>query len=119
MIALKWTSIILAGLFALVLIFYAEEDLRGWHAWQKCKREFAAKGFVMDWDKLIPPPVPDDQNFFAAPKMQEWFVRTINSSNDLTKRLANPKTSSIGTTNAIVSEREARDYLTWSDQFAP
>jgi hypothetical protein len=116
---LKWISISLAALLALVLIFYAEEDLRGWHAWQKCKREFAAKGFVMDWDKLIAPSVPDDQNFFAAPKMQEWFVRNPNSSSDLTKRLANPKTSTIGTTNAIVSEAEARNYLAWSDQFAP
>jgi hypothetical protein len=116
---LKWISIILASLFALVVIFYAEEDLRGWHAWRKCQQEFAAKGFVMDWGKLIPPPVPDNQNIFAAPKMQEWFVRSPNSSSELTRRLANPKTSTIGTTNAIVSETEARDYLAWSDQFAP
>ena len=74
---------------------------------------------MLDWNAYIPPPVPDDQNFFASPKMQEWFVRNPNSTSDLSKRLANPKTSSIGTTNAIVSESEARDYLTWSDQFAP
>jgi hypothetical protein len=110
---------IFLGLIGLVVLFYAEEDLRGWHAWQKCQREFAAKGEVLDWNAYIPPSVPDDQNFFAAPKMQEWFVRNPKSTSDLTKRLANPRTSAIGTTNAIVSEKEASDYLTWSDQFAP
>jgi hypothetical protein len=116
---LKWILFSLTGLVLLVAFFYAEEDLRGWHAWQKCKHEFTAKGIVMDWDKLIPPPVPDDQNFFAAPNMPEWFVRNPDSSGDLTKRFANPKTSTVGTTNAIVSETEARGYLAWSDQFAP
>jgi hypothetical protein len=116
---LKWILLVPAGLVLLVALFYAEEDLRGWRAWQKCKSGFEAKGFVLDWDKLIPPPVPDDQNVFKAPNMQEWFVRNQNSTSDLTNRLANPRTSSIGTTNAIVSEPEARDYLAWSEQFAP
>jgi len=49
----------------LVAIFYLEEDWRGKHAWEKCKRELEAKGAVLDWDKYIPPPVPDDQNFFT------------------------------------------------------
>ena len=71
------------GLGAFVLLiagFYVEEDWRGLHAWQNCKREIEAKGTVLDWDKLIPPPVPDDQNFFKAPKMAEWFVRNRQSS---------------------------------------
>ena len=62
------------GFIGLVVLFYAEEDLRGWHAWQKCQREFAAKGEVLDWNTYIPAPVPDDQNFFKAPKMTEWFI---------------------------------------------
>ena len=117
--ALKVLATIAAAIVALALILYLEEDLRGWLAWHKCKHEFAAKGTVFDWNAYIPPPVPDDQNFFAAPKMQAWFVKNINSTSDLPERLANPKTSSIGTTNAIISEADARDYLAWSDQFAP
>jgi hypothetical protein len=50
----------------LAAIFYTEEDWRGKRAWENCKREFEAKGAVLDWDKFIPPPVPDDQNFFTA-----------------------------------------------------
>ncbi len=72
---LKRTAIILATLFVLVLIFYAEEDWRGKRAWEKCKAEVEAKGAVLDWEKFIPPPVPDGQNFFKAPRMTGWFVR--------------------------------------------
>jgi len=64
---LKRTSIVLAGLFALVLIFYVEEDWRGWHTWHKCKSGFEAKGFVMNWNQLIPPPVPDERNLLRRP----------------------------------------------------
>jgi len=47
-------------------VFYLEEDWRGKRAWEQCKTELEAGGLVMDWDKYIPPPVPDDQNFFMA-----------------------------------------------------
>ena len=83
---------IFLGLIGLVVLFYAEEDLRGWRAWENCKHELAAKGEVLDWNAYIPPPVPDDQNFFKAPNMSEWFIKGRQS--DLAKELANPKTSS-------------------------
>ena len=58
--------ITLAILATLIAIFYTEEDWRGKRAWENCKRELVAKGIVLDWDKFIPPPVPDGQNFFTA-----------------------------------------------------
>jgi len=58
--------IALAVLATLVAIFYTEEDWRGKRAWENCKRELEAKGAVLDWNAYIPPPVPDDQNFFTA-----------------------------------------------------
>ena len=92
--------ITLAILATLIAIFYAEEDWRGKRAWENCKRELEAKGAVLDWGKYIPPPVPDDQNFFEAPKMAEWFVRhhppgslaeiAWNNTNELNLHL-NPK----------------------------
>ena len=57
--------IILAGLVVLLAVFYIEEDWRGWHAWKNCKRELETKGVVLDWNAYIPPPVPDEQNFFT------------------------------------------------------
>ena len=75
---LRRILISLAILVTLIAIFYTEEDWRGKRAWENCKRELEAKGAVLDWNDYIPPPVPDDQNFFKAPKMQEWFVEKHN-----------------------------------------
>ena len=69
------------GLAVLAALFYAEENWRGKRAWEKCKAELEAKGAVLDWDKYIPPAVPDDQNFFKAPKMAQWFVRGVVKTN--------------------------------------
>src|ERR1700722_20287383 len=56
----------LAILATLIAIFYTEEDWRGKRAWENCKRDLESQGMVLDWDKFIPPSVPDDQNFFTA-----------------------------------------------------
>jgi hypothetical protein len=107
--------IVLGGFVFLVAFFYAEEDLRGWLAWENCKHELGAKGEVLDWDAYIPPPVPDDQNFFKVPKMTEWFVRNKQSyTNELTARLSNAETTA---TN--LNETASAKYLAWSDQFEP
>jgi hypothetical protein len=65
-----------ACLATLIGLFYAVEDWRGRRAWEQCRRELEAKGAVLDWNALIPAPVPDEQNIFKAPKMAEWFVRS-------------------------------------------
>ena len=73
--------ITLAVLATLIAIFYAEEDWRGKRAWEQCKRELEAKGMVLDWDKFIPPPVPDDQNFFKfSNKIAYSFVHSTNDA---------------------------------------
>ena len=40
---------VFACLATLVALFYAEEDWRGWHAWNKFKHEWEAKGERFDW----------------------------------------------------------------------
>jgi len=61
------TLFVLACFVTLIALFYAEEDWRGWHAWQKFKHEGEAKGVRFDPASVVPPPVPDDQNFAMAP----------------------------------------------------
>src|SRR5258705_1066167 len=64
-----------AAVATLVAVFYTVEHWRGAHAWKNCRRALEAKGEVLDWMAYIPAPVRDDQNFYEAPYMKEWFVR--------------------------------------------
>ena len=54
-------------LIALIALFYAEEDWRGWHAWNQFKHQWEAKGEQFNLASVVPPPVPDDQNFALTP----------------------------------------------------
>jgi hypothetical protein len=56
-----------AGFIALIGLFYAEEDWRGWHAWNQFKRAWEAKGEQFQLASVVPPPVPDEQNFALTP----------------------------------------------------
>jgi hypothetical protein len=58
--------IALAVMATLIAIFYTEEDWRGKRAWEQCKRQLETQGVVLDWNKYLPPSLPDDQNFYTA-----------------------------------------------------
>jgi hypothetical protein len=64
---LKWCLRALGILLVLISLFYAEENWRGRHAWEKYKQEWEAKGEKFDFASFIPPPVPDEQNFALTP----------------------------------------------------
>jgi hypothetical protein len=57
----------LACFVTLIALFYAEEDWRGKHDWDQFKRQWEAKGEKFDFASVVPPPVPDDQNFALTP----------------------------------------------------
>lgn len=109
----------LATVVTLVAVFYTEENWRGKRAWDRCRRNLETQSAVFDWNTRIPPPVPDERNFFSAPKMTEWFAGRRTS--DLSRDLDDRRTHSVGAgaANAIQTDAEARDYLAWSDQFLP
>jgi hypothetical protein len=78
---LRWRFFVLGCLVTLVALFYAVENWRGWRAWQNFKREWQARGERFEMAALIPPPVPDDQNFFETPLWAGMhFVRTNNTT---------------------------------------
>jgi len=54
-------------MITLVVLLYVEEDWRGARAWAVTKAEWESKGESFDYNRLIPPPVPDDQNLAAIP----------------------------------------------------
>ena len=69
-----------ACLATLIALFYAEEDWRGWHDWNQFKHKWEAKGEKFGWQSVVPPPVPDDQNFAFSPvwiaEMKDTFQNT-------------------------------------------
>jgi hypothetical protein len=70
-----WRILLLTavGFFTLVALFYAEENWRGKRAWESYKREMEARGDSFDFAKLVPPRVPDDQNFAMTPFLAPLF----------------------------------------------
>jgi hypothetical protein len=82
-------------LIALICLGYFEENWRGRHAWAKTKHQLEARGAAIDWTNYIPATVPDDENFFAAPKMQRWFVG--RGGNDLSSRLSAARSGFLAT----------------------
>ncbi len=82
-----------ACLATLIALFYAEEDWRGKHDWEKYKHEWEAKGEKFDYASIIPPLVPDDQNFamtpiwvdsikfeFGANVAKQWYGETLTET---------------------------------------
>jgi len=112
-----WRTFVTAAIVTLIAAcFYAEENSRGVNAWTKCEREITARGESLNWDDFVPAPIPDDQNFYKAPMMTEWFVRGSTNSykTAFTTRLFNPDT-----TANIITDISASNYVAWSDAFEP
>jgi hypothetical protein len=72
----SWRGIlfVLAALITFVALLLAEENWRGGRAWQNYKQEMEAKGESFDPARLIPPKVPDDQNFAMTPYFAPIFI---------------------------------------------
>jgi hypothetical protein len=68
----------LLSLVTLVALFYAEEDWRGKHAWNRCQSEWVAKGEKIDWQSVIPPAVPDDHNFAMTPVVASGYRQILD-----------------------------------------
>jgi hypothetical protein len=104
---------------ALVVCFLAEEYWRGKRAWETCRTELASKGAALEWEDLNSTPVDEQDNFFAAPGMMDWFGSAEPSelneklslaSVDGTANLADNQELArieIVATDAEVAEREA------------
>jgi hypothetical protein len=68
------TLFAVAALITLAALVLAEENWRGARAWQSYKRAMEAKGERFDAARLIPPNVPDDQNFAMTPLFAPIFT---------------------------------------------
>ena len=79
---LRWGLIALAVLATLVAVLVTEEDWRGKRDWENVKRAAEASGERFDLTSMVPPPVPDDQNFFCAPIVASTLLWQENQNID-------------------------------------
>ncbi len=77
---LRWGLIGLTVLVTLAAVLVTEENWRGKHDWEAYKREAEARGDRLDVASVIPPTVPDDQNFFCAPIVAEALESEHNTN---------------------------------------
>jgi hypothetical protein len=73
---LRRTVFVLAVLVTLVALLIAEENWRGNRAWLNYKSAMEAKGERFDGARLIPPKVPDDENFAACEYLNHSFAKS-------------------------------------------
>ncbi len=99
-----------ACLVTLVALFYAEEDWRGKHDWEKFKRAWEAKGERFDRAGVVPPAVPDNQNFALTPVAASSYETVLDqnghavwprNTNVINRLRMNPYSSSQGNSGAL------------------
>jgi hypothetical protein len=69
-----------ACLATLIALLYAEENWRGWHAWNKFKHEWEAKGERFDMAGVIPLAAPEDQNFALTPIVASSYLYILDKN---------------------------------------
>lgn len=69
---------VLAVLATLIALAYAVENWRGHHAWTQFQRDWEAKGERFTLADLMPPAVPDAENFFMT---EPWAAVLKTSTN--------------------------------------
>ena len=80
----KWVRRGFVGLLCfvtLIALFYAIEDYRGAKAWESVKSDLEARGENLDFNALIPPSIPDEENFAATPLLAALFDYTREPDN--------------------------------------
>jgi len=74
---LRWLRRLVLAIVALLLlgiiVAYFVVDFSGRAAWDRVQKELTAKGESLTVSGLVPPPVPDEQNFFADPLWAEFY----------------------------------------------
>ncbi len=117
----------LAWLATLVVLFYAEEDWRGWHAWSQYRQLLEAGGAQLDLRAFIPKPVTDDnQNFAAIPVVESWFTQRTNFLNKWADNYSLASTMLGSETNPPAPEGNSHqggkryflDLVAWKTAFA-
>jgi hypothetical protein len=106
-------KLMLAGsLFVVVAIVSLEREL-GERAWREYRAKATAKGLKLRWEDYVPPPIPDEENYAAAPIFQRHFTGTGNTDQTL-KKLKLPE---LPRKKPGESESDSFDLQIWQKAF--
>ncbi|HWY32805.1 MAG TPA: hypothetical protein VNX46_18720 [Candidatus Acidoferrum sp.] len=68
----------LACVITFIFLLYAEEDWRGWHALKQYEQQGGARGVKFGLAEVVPPAVPDDQNFALTPIVSSSYASMLD-----------------------------------------
>jgi hypothetical protein len=71
--AVRRSFLFSAAFLILVVLFYVEENYRGIKVWESSRTRLLGKGVQLDWSKLAPAKVADEDNFAATPFFAALF----------------------------------------------
>jgi hypothetical protein len=91
---LPWFIVIVGALSALLLAVYGLRNGgfgKGTHTdWMALKSEYAVHGEPIFFEELVPPDLPDHQNFFAAPPFDSLVSQNADGTSNLLTLALNP-----------------------------
>lgn len=105
----------LACFIALVILFYAEEDFRGWYVWHHFKQQEEANGENFNHLSFAPPPVPDAQNFALTPIVASSYDWLLDKNG---KKLNPPKTNYVDRLSMSRESYGFYDSIPWPTNYA-
>ena len=107
--------VVIIGVIALVVLFYAEENWRGEWMWNKYRKGLEARGEDLDFKNFVPPIVANEENFAETPLIRSWFPRggPAWESNYTSAAKLIPSQN----TNRYKSDRFFMDLVAWEMAF--
>jgi hypothetical protein len=116
---------IFVALVTLVLLVVAFENWRGKRAWEKFKTEWESKGESFDIASVIPPKVPDQENFamtpFFAPLFDyEYAPSVVHKNSNAVRRTQSVLLGSRALLPKLGTRHKGKrtDLKEWQDYFA-
>ena len=107
----------LATIFTLLALIVVIVNVRGRHAWEAYATEARARGVKLSLHELLPPPVPDAENFAAVPLFANVFSDDQAAREKAGKALALPSDDKGKPAISSIGDAHLIDLTEWQAAF--
>ena len=107
----------LATIFTLLALIVVIVNVRGRHAWEAYAAEARARGVKLSLHELLPPPVPDAENFAAVPLFANVFSDDQAAREKAGKALALPSDDKGKPAISSIGDAHLIDLTEWQAAF--